>query len=67
MCAISYAVIHNSKQAAIHEAWQDAHVNFEREHGSAIRHIETTLLETTLNLSEEKKYVACARVIPAYR
>ena len=56
----------NSRQAAINEVWQDAHITFEREFGSATRHRETTLLEDTLNLSEEKKYVACARVIPTY-
>ena len=56
----------NSRQAAINESWRDAHLTFEREFGSAVRHRETTLLESTLNLSEEKKYVACARVIPAY-
>ena len=66
MCAISYAVIHNSRQVAINEAWQDAHLTFEREHGSAVRHLENTLLESTLNLSKEKKYVACARVISRY-
>ena len=60
----------NSRQTAIHEAWLDAHVNFEREYGRTVRRQEVTLYEKILLLpevSEEKKYVACARVIPAYR
>ncbi len=56
----------NSRQAAINEAWGDAHSTFDREFGSSIKCRETALLEDTLNLSEEKKYVACASLIPVY-
>jgi|SRR3989338_5800123 len=50
---------------AQHEAWRDAHREFELYHRSSELRKESRILEETLKLCDEQKYVACAQIIPA--
>lgn len=56
----------DSPSMARNEAWRDAHATFEKEFGTKVRCYDGSLLEETLKLSEEKKYVACAEVRKSY-